>query len=124
MCSVSQRLGIHRPRTKYLDVAKANLTYTKQRKHNKSQQRKIIRRLIHLLGKILAKTRKVGRENDSEGVLTDKERSVMDIITKVYRQQNNHFANDNPRESWKSRVRLTPEGEFVLTPENDFILTP
>ena len=25
---------------------------------------------------------------------------------------------------WKSRVRLTPEGEFVLTPENVFILTP
>ena len=30
-----------------------------------------------------------------------------------------HFSN-----SWKSRVRLTPEGEFVLTPENVFILTP
>ena len=37
MCVVCQRLGIHRPRTKYLDVEKANLTYVKQRKHSKSQ---------------------------------------------------------------------------------------
>ena len=25
---------------------------------------------------------------------------------------------------WKSRARLTPEGEAALTPENVFILTP
>ena len=25
---------------------------------------------------------------------------------------------------WKSRARLTPEGEVALTPENDFILPP
>ena len=25
---------------------------------------------------------------------------------------------------WKSRARLTPEGEVALTLENDFILTP
>ena len=27
MCEASQKLGIHRPRTKYLDVEKANLMY-------------------------------------------------------------------------------------------------
>ena len=104
MCTACQRLGIHRPRTKYLDVEKANLTYVKQRKHSKSQQRKITRRLINLLGKILAEIRKVGRENDSEDVLTDKEKTVMDIITKVYRQQKNHFENGNPRESIPNRI--------------------
>ena len=104
MCNACQRLGIHRPRTKYLDVEKANLTYVKQRKHSKSQQRKITRRLINLLGKILAEIRKVGRENDSEDVLTDKEKTVMDIITKVYRQQKNHFENGNPRESIPNRI--------------------
>ena len=26
--------------------------------------------------------------------------------------------------SWKSRLRLTPEGGVALTPENVFILTP
>ena len=105
MCTVCQRLGIHRPRTKYLDVEKANLTYVKQRKHNKSQQRKITRRLIKLLGKILAEIRKICRVHDgAEEVLTVKEKSVTEIITKVYRQQKNHFENDNPRESIPDRI--------------------
>ena len=103
MCVVCQRLGIHRPRTKYLDVEKANLTYVKQRKHSKSQQRKIIRRLIKLSGKILAEIRKVCCEQ--EDVLTDKEKSAMETITKVYRQQKNHFENDNPREYVRPIVR-------------------
>ena len=30
MCEESKRLGIHRPRTKFLDVEKANLTYRKR----------------------------------------------------------------------------------------------
>ena len=105
MCTVCQRLGIHRPRTKYLDVEKANLTYVKQRKHNKSQQRKITRRLIKLLGKILAEIRKICRVHDgAEEMLTVKEKSVTEIITKVYRQQKNHFENDNPRESIPDRI--------------------
>ena len=102
---VCQRLGILRPRTKYLDVEKANLAYVKQRKHSKSQQRKITRRLIKLLGKMLAEIRKICRERDDmEEVLTFKEKNVMEIITKVYRQQKNHFGNDNPRESIPDRI--------------------
>ena len=53
---MSGRLGIHRPRTKFLDVQKASLTYRKQRKHSRSQTRKIARRLLDLLGKILKET--------------------------------------------------------------------
>ena len=102
---VCRRLGMLRPRTKYLDVEKANLTYVKQRKHSKSQQRKITRRLIKLLGKILAEIRKICRERDDmEDVLTFKEKNVMETITKVYRQQKNHFENDNPRESIPDRI--------------------
>ena len=105
MCAVCQRLGIHRPRTKFLDVEKANLAYVKQRKHSKSQQRKIIRRLIRLLGKILLEIRKKCRDyDDIEDVLTVKEKNIMEIITKVYRQQKNHFENDNPRESIPDRI--------------------
>ena len=105
MCMVCRRLGMLRPRTKYLDVEKANLTYVKQRKHSKSQQRKITRRLIKLLGKILAEIRKTCRERDDmEDVLTFKEKNVMETITKVYRQQKNHFENDNPRESIPDRI--------------------
>lgn len=40
MCEMSKRLGIHRPRTKFIDVQKANLTYKKQRRHSKSQTRR------------------------------------------------------------------------------------
>ena len=86
-------------------MEKANLTYVKQRKHNNSQQRKITRRLIKLLGKILAEIRKICRVHDgAEEVLTVKEKSVTEIITKVYRQLKNHFENDNPRESIPDRI--------------------
>ena len=104
MCTVCQRLGIRRPRTKYLDVEKANLTYVKRHKYNKSQQRKITRRLIKLLGKILKEIRKVCREHELEETLSDKEKKLMEIITKVYRQQKNHFEKDNPRESVPDRI--------------------
>jgi hypothetical protein len=104
MCIVCQRLEIHRPRTKYLDVEKANMGYVKQRKHSKSQQRKLTRRLIHLLGKILEEIRKMVCEHDDEEVLTVREKSTMDIITKVYRQQKNHFNSNDPRESIPDRI--------------------
>ena len=51
MCHLSSELGIHRPRTKYNDVSKANMAYRKQRKHSRNQTRKILRRLLCLLGK-------------------------------------------------------------------------
>ena len=104
MCRVSQRLGIHRPRTKYLDVEKANMGYAKQRRHSKSQQRRLTRRQIHLLGKILVEIRRMLREHDEEQVLSVREKSAMDIITKVYRQQKNHFNSNNPRESIPDRI--------------------
>ena len=104
MCAMTQRLGIHRPRTKYLDVEKANMGYVKQRKHSKSQQRKLTRRLIHLLGKILGEIRKMMREHDGEELMTIRELSTLDIITKVYRQQKNHFNNNDLRESIPDRI--------------------
>ena len=61
MCELSSRLGVHRPRTKFLDVQKANLTYRKQRRHSRSQTRKITRRLLDLLGKILKEIREIER---------------------------------------------------------------
>ena len=64
---LGQRLGIHRPRTKFIDVQKANLTYRKQRKHSKSQTRKMTRRLLELLGKILKEIREMVREHGTAG---------------------------------------------------------
>ena len=65
MCELNSRLGIHRPRTKFLDVQKANLTYRKQRKHSRSQTRKITRRLLDLLGKILKEIREIERDYEN-----------------------------------------------------------
>ena len=69
MCELSSRVGIHRPRTKFLDVQKANLTYRKQRKHSRNQTRKITRRLLDLLGKILKEIRKIERNNENAEIL-------------------------------------------------------
>ena len=105
MCELSGRLGIHRPRTKFLDVQKANLTYRKQRKHSRSQTRKITRRLLDLLGKILKEIREVVRDHEnSENLLTVREKSDMGIITRMYRQQKNHFQNNDSRESIPNRI--------------------
>ena len=104
MCEASVKLGIHRPRTKFLDVEKANLIYRKQRKHTKGQTRKITRRLLDLLGKILKETRKMEREHEGVKLFTDRERQTFDIITKVYRQQHNHFRSGDARESIPDRI--------------------
>lgn len=105
MCSVSARLNVHRPRTKYVDVEKANLSYRKQRRHTKVQTRKLTRRLLNLLGKILKETRRLERENTGvENLLTIRQKSDLEIITRMYRQQKNHFENNDPRESVKDRI--------------------
>ena len=104
MCSMSRHFGVHRPRTKYLDVKKANTGYAKQRRHSKSQRRKLTRRLIKLLAKILEEIRRMMREHDGEEVLTAREQSTIDIITKVYRQQKKHFNSNNPKESIPDRI--------------------
>jgi hypothetical protein len=104
MCEASLQLGIHRPRTKFLDVEKANLAYRKQRKHTKAQTRKITRRLLDLLGKILKEMRKMEREHRDAKLFTDREKQTIDIITKVYRQQSNHFQSGDARESIPNRI--------------------
>lgn len=104
MCEVSGRMGVHRPRTKYLDVEKACLSYRKQRKHSNNQTRKMTRRLLNLLGKILKEIRRMERGCDVPELLTVKEKSLVDIITKVYRQQRNHFDSGDRRESIPDRI--------------------
>ena len=105
MCELSSRLGIHSPQTKFLDVQKANLTYRKQRKHSRSQTRKITRRLLDLLGKILKEIREIERGNENaENLLTVREKSDLEIITRMYRQQKNYFRNNDGRESIPNRI--------------------
>ena len=105
MCSMSAKLNVHRPRTKYTDVEKANLSYRKQRRHTKVQTRKLTRRLLNLLGKILKETRRLVDENaGAEKLLTARQKSDMEIITVMYGQQMEHFESNNPRESVKDRI--------------------
>jgi len=104
MCEASAKLGIRRPRTKFLDVEKANLTYRKQRKHTKSQTRKITRRLLDLLGKILREIRKIGREHPDAKLFTDREKQMLDDVTKAYRQQRKHFQSGDARERIPNRI--------------------
>ena len=104
MCEASRKLEVHRPRTKFLDVEKANLTYRKQRKHTKSQTRKITRRLLDLLGKILKELRKMEREHTEASLFSERENQTIAVITTVYRQQHNHFWSGDARESIPNRI--------------------
>ena len=104
MCEACGRLGVRRPRTKYLDVEKANLSYRKRRKHSNAQAKKMTRRLLNLLGKVLKEIRRMEREHDGQELLTIRERQTVGIVTKVYRQQRNHFDSGNRRESIPDRI--------------------
>ena len=105
MCTLSSKQNVHRPRTKYADVEKANLSYRKQRRHAKVQTRKLTRRLLNLLGKILKETRRLERENtQTDSLLTVRQKSDLKIITRMYRQQKNQFENNDPRESVRDRI--------------------
>ena len=105
MCTLSSKQNVHRPRTKYADVEKANLSYRKQRRHAKVRTGKLTRRLPSLLGKILKETRRLERENtQTDSLLTVRQKSDLKIITRMYRQQKNHFENNDPRESVRDRI--------------------
>ena len=104
MCGISSRLGEHRMRTKYNDVSKTNLIYRKQRKHSHKQTRRMIMRLLGLLGKILGEIRRQLRAHPNEKLLSDRQLDILDTITKVYRQQKNHFKSGDSRESIPNRI--------------------
>ena len=101
MCGISSQLGEHRMRTKFNDIEKANLAYRKQRKHTHKQIRKMIMRLLALLGKMLGEIRRQMRVHPDEELLNDKQ---LDTITKIYRQQKNHFESGDSRESIPNRI--------------------
>ena len=104
MCSISVRLGERRMRTKYNDIEKANLAYRKQRKHTHKQTRKMIMRLLSLLEKILCEIRRQMRVHPNEELLNDKHLDMLEIITRVYRQQKNHFNSGDSCESIPNRI--------------------
>lgn len=102
---MSERFNLHRPRTKFVDVEKTNLSYRKQRRHTKVQTRKLTRHRFNLLGNILKEPRTLERENASaEKLPIASQKSDIEIITSVYRQQKAHFEKNDPRERVKDRT--------------------
>ena len=99
MCEASRELGIHRMRTKYLDVSRANMAYVKQRRHTQKRTHRMIRRLLELLGKILAELRRLDRDNPCARLFSDRHLAEIETVTKIYRQQRNHNERTTPRKA-------------------------
>ena len=104
MCEASRELGIHRMRTKYLDVSRANMAYVKQRRHTQKRTHRMIRRLLELLGKILAELRRLDRDNPCARLFSDRHLAEIETVTKIYRQQRNHHESGNAKESIPNRI--------------------
>ena len=61
--------------------------------------------MLELLGKILKEIRKTERAyENAQSLLTTREKSDLEIITKMYRQQKNHFQSKDCRESIPNRI--------------------
>lgn len=86
------------------DIDKANLAYRKQRKHTHKQTRKMIMRLLALLGKMLGEIRRQMRVHPDEELLNDRQLDMLGTITRIYRQQKNHLKSGDSRESILNRI--------------------
>ena len=102
MCAACPRADENKYRTKFEDVAEAQIVYTKKRKHSAKSTRHIILRILKLRKKILVKIRSLLRTDDN--YLTDKEKRLISITTRVYRQQKNHFESSNHKKRIRNRI--------------------
>ena len=57
-----------------------------------------------MLDKILGEIRRQMRIHPDEGLLDDKQLDILETVTRVYRQQTNHFKSGDPRESIPNRI--------------------
>ena len=57
-----------------------------------------------MLGKILGEIRRQMRIHSDKELLDDKQLDTLEIITRVYRQQKNHFKSGDSRESIPNRI--------------------
>ena len=104
MCRACKLAGENRYRTKYNDIATAYLVYAKQRRHKKKQTHHIIGRMLKLLAKILKKTRGLIRNQEVDKKMSDKDLRNIDVVTRIYRQQHNHYKSKNVKESIPNRI--------------------
>ena len=64
----------------------------------------MIMRLLALLGKMLGEIRRQMRIHSDEGLLNEKQLDILETVTRVYRQQKNHFKSGDSRESIPNRI--------------------
>ena len=88
---ICRNLGERLPRSKYSEVAKAQLAYAKQRKPKKSATRRIQRRLLNLLGKLIGQWNNLCRQYAPLISLTTEQHKRILAIRDVHRQQRDHF---------------------------------
>lgn len=67
----------------------------------------MIMRLLALLGKILGEISRQMRVHPDEELLNDKQLDMLYTITKIYRQQKNHFNSGDSRESIPNRIETS-----------------
>ena len=84
-------IGERMPRNKFNDVDKARLVYAKQRKPKRNATKKLLRRLLSLLGKLLSQWNRLrGQFQPAIHLTADQERRLM-TIREVLRQQTDHY---------------------------------
>ena len=92
LCRHCRDLGIRRLRNKYDEVSRAYLSYSKKRKHRRSQSRMLKRRLIHLLQKLLSQTDTLLSCYKGKLSLSSDYQRRLSIIRKILSQEKKLFA--------------------------------
>jgi hypothetical protein len=85
-------LKLRRPRSKYDDVSRAYLSYSKKRKHKQSHTRMLKRRLIHLLEKLIGQVEELYLNHKHSLDLSSNSRKRFSVIKKVCEQGKELFA--------------------------------
>lgn len=88
-------MGEKLPRTKYKDVDKARLVYAKQRKPRKSEAKKLMRRLLHLLERILQEWNRLNRITGGLILLNAEQAKRVAACRQVLDQQKRHFKGEH-----------------------------
>lgn len=94
---ICREVGERLPRSKYNDVSRDRLAYSKQRKPKKSATRRMQRRLLKLLGKLIGQWNNLCRQYAPLISLTAEQHKRITAIREVHRQQTDHFNKKDVR---------------------------
>ena len=95
--SVCKSLGERQPRNKFRAVSEARLAHSKQRKPKRSANRKMKRRVLHLLGKLIRQWDEIRKQFSPMIPLTAEQEKRLMAIAEVDRQQKALFEGKTVR---------------------------